>query len=194
VKKYLFISFFLLSFCGTIHQAIGQCAAPLIPVNIIINPDTYPQEITWSLTNSGVTIASGTSAGASVCVTPESCLSFQINDSAGDGICCGYGTGSFYITLNGDTIATGGNYGSGQTVQFNCPPGGDCISAIPAIEGSQIAPQRNTWYTFSPDSSGMYFVSTCAGNTPLLTARFLGWKAFTSPLESLTLYRPVALL
>ena len=165
MKKYLFISFFLLSICGTIHQAIGQCAAPLIPVNIIINPDTYPQEITWSLTNSGVTIASGTSTGASVCVAPESCLSFQINDSAGDGICCGYGTGSYYLTLNGDTIATGGNYGSGQTVQFNCPPGGDCISAIPAIEGSQIAPQRNTWYTFTPDSSGMYFVSTCAGNT-----------------------------
>ena len=119
MKKSLSISLFIALICGFFNQAIGQCTAPLIPVNIIINPDTYPQEITWSLTNSGVTIASGTSTGASVCVAPESCLSFQINDSAGDGICCGYGTGSYYLTLNGDTIATGGNYGSGQTVKFN---------------------------------------------------------------------------
>ena len=111
MKKHLFLCFLLINFYGVSHKVFGQCTAPLIPVNIIINPDNYPQEISWSLTNSGVTIASGTSTGASVCVAPESCLSFQINDSAGDGICCGFGTGSYYLTLNGDTIATGGNYG-----------------------------------------------------------------------------------
>jgi hypothetical protein len=153
------------SVVGFSSSAIAQCTAPLIPVVVVINPDSYPQEISWNLKNNGVVIASGTSAGASVCVAPETCLSFQINDGAGDGICCGYGQGSYYLTLSGDTVATGGNYGSGQTVQFNCPPGGDCLSAIPAVVGTQAAPQRNTWYTFIPDTSGMYFVSTCALNT-----------------------------
>ena len=143
----------------------AQCTSPLIPVTVIINPDNYPQEITWSLSSGGTSLATGTSTGTTVCVNPETCVSFTINDGAGDGICCGYGNGSYYIVLAGDTVATGGNYGAGQTVEFNCPPGGDCISAIPTTTGSHTAPQRNTWYTFTPDSSGMYFISTCVINT-----------------------------
>jgi hypothetical protein len=144
---------------------LAQCPGEQIPVQIIINPDQYPQEISWTLSNGSTTLASGGSSGTSICVTPEACLTFQIFDSANDGICCQYGQGSFYVVLDGDTVASGGNYTSSQSVQFNCPPGLDCNSALTIQTGAHIAPERNTWYSFTPDSTGMYFISTCVTNT-----------------------------
>merc|ERR1712157_488688 len=42
----------------------------------------------------------------------------------GDGICCGYGTGSYAITYGGDSIDTGnGQFGSSETLTF-----GSCSS------------------------------------------------------------------
>jgi hypothetical protein len=143
----------------------AQCPAGELSVQVIINPDQYPQETSWTLSSGSTQLASGTSSGTTLCVAPQNCLTFQINDSAGDGICCQYGNGSYYIVLAGDTVATGGNYGTGQTVQFNCPPGQDCNSALTAVPGQFTAPARNTWYEFTPDSTGMYFISTCGNNT-----------------------------
>jgi hypothetical protein len=154
--------FFLLAISPNLQ---AQCPGELIPVQIIINPDSYPQEISWNITTAtGAQLANGTSSGTSLCVPPLTCLTFKINDSAGDGICCQYGQGSYYVVLNGDTIATGGNYTNTESVQFNCPPGADCFSAISIDQGSHTAPTRNTWYTYTPDSSGMYFISTCGNN------------------------------
>ncbi len=158
-----FCLFYLLVISANLQ---AQCPGGLIPVQIIINPDNYPQEISWNITTStGAQLANGTSSGTSLCVPPLTCLTFKINDSAGDGICCQYGQGSYYVVLNGDTIATGGNYTNTESVQFNCPPGADCFSAINIDQGTHTAPERNTWYTYTPDSSGMYFISTCGNNT-----------------------------
>ncbi len=165
-KPSYILSFFLFFVLAINLNLVAQCPGELIPVQIIINPDNYPQEISWNLTTgTGAQLANGTSSGTSLCVPDQTCLTFKINDSAGDGICCQYGQGSYFVVFNGDTIASGGNYTNTESVQFNCPPGADCFSAISIDQGSHTAPTRNTWYTYTPDSSGMYFISTCGNNT-----------------------------
>jgi hypothetical protein len=156
----LLTAFLLLPF-----QAFSQCAAGLKEVIITINPDDYPQEIGWTLVSGTDLLASGGSVGTTICVEPEQCLTFRITDTAGDGICCQYGTGSYTVTLDGQLVASGGNYAAEETTLFNCPPGQDCNSAFPVEVGNHVAPSRNYWYTFSPDSTGMYFISTCGTNT-----------------------------
>ena len=43
---------------------------------------------------------------------------FVINDAYSDGICCGYGNGEYNLYLNDELIATGGQFGSSETVEF----------------------------------------------------------------------------
>lgn len=43
---------------------------------------------------------------------------WTIFDSFGDGICCGYGTGSYTLTTP-SLVATGGDFGSSETVRFS---------------------------------------------------------------------------
>ncbi|MCB0639531.1 MAG: T9SS type A sorting domain-containing protein [Lewinella sp.] len=99
---------------------------PCTDVTITINLDNYPSETTWTLsTQGGSTIASGgpySSAGSTVQATyclPDGCYNFTINDSYGDGICCGYGNGSYSVVdANNNVIASGGNFGSSETTPF----------------------------------------------------------------------------
>ncbi|MFM1931996.1 MAG: hypothetical protein RL226_1299 [Bacteroidota bacterium] len=130
-------------------------------LEIVIVPDNYPQEISWNLVDiNGVQIGSGTSAGGTFCIA-DNCHTFTINDSYGDGICCGYGNGSYTIYLNGVEIATGGNYGNGESVSINCPPGIDCNNGIIVDLGEHTAPFSNAWYIFTPSQNGQYRITTC---------------------------------
>jgi hypothetical protein len=50
----------------------------------------------------------------------DGCYTFTIFDSAGDGICCGFGQGSYNLEdENGAVIISGGNFGSSESVSFN---------------------------------------------------------------------------
>ena len=100
-------------------------------VDLAITLDNYPGETTWTLKNSnGTTIASGgpySTAGGSVnqsfTLTTDD-FTFTIFDSYGDGICCGYGQGSYSLTSGGLTIVSGGNFGSSEATQFCVDTGG----------------------------------------------------------------------
>lgn len=98
-------------------------------VTVTINTDQYPGETTWSITDGGgSTVASGgpysTANGnesATVCLDASGCnYTFTINDSYGDGICCGYGNGSYTVTANGSTLASGSSFTSSESTTF-CP-------------------------------------------------------------------------
>jgi len=41
-----------------------------------------------------------------------------VNDSFGDGICCGFGNGSYSLTVAGTVVASGGDFGSTETTNF----------------------------------------------------------------------------
>ncbi|GFH49871.1 hypothetical protein CTEN210_06347 [Chaetoceros tenuissimus] len=92
-------------------------------VSVEILTDNYPGETSWQLTDatSAVVLSGGGYTASSTTITSEVCvddwtsLSFTINDSYGDGICCAYGSGSYTVTVNGSTVLSGGAFGSSET-------------------------------------------------------------------------------
>ena len=85
-----------------------------------VNTDDYPGETTWSVVNdaTGDVVMSGGPYGTSgtaytsselVCAN-SACFTLTINDSFGDGICCGFGNGSYALTVNGEVVASGGSF------------------------------------------------------------------------------------
>jgi hypothetical protein len=96
-----------------------------------------------------------------VCVDSADCIRFDIHDSYGDGICCGYGLGSYVITLNGTQVASGGQFATLASHSFNCGPGTICENPIPIDTGVTVSPQENLYYSFTPDTTGIFALSTC---------------------------------
>jgi len=84
-------------------------------VNFALNItlDDYPGETEWTLAASDSSlIASGGpySAAAegqvffSTCIENDQCYTFTLTDAYSDGICCGFGQGSYSITVNGVSV------------------------------------------------------------------------------------------
>lgn len=161
------------NYSGAVNVNNGTCqyTCPVgqSRVTIDIVNDNYPQETSWTLKNSstGVTLASGTSSGTSVCVPANTCLVFRISDSAGDGIWHNtYGYGQYWVSIDGVQVAQGGQFGQYQETTFNCGPGQACTSAVTAVTGQQYtAPSVEYWYSWTPAATGSYTISTCGLNT-----------------------------
>lgn len=105
-------------------------------VTLTINLDNYPGETTWTITSGGLTYASGGPySGANSTATEINCLNdgcyeFTIFDSYGDGICCGFGNGSYVLTdASGNVLASGGSFTSSETTPF-------CLSSTPTLTAS----------------------------------------------------------
>ncbi|MCF8277557.1 MAG: T9SS type A sorting domain-containing protein [Flavobacteriales bacterium] len=150
---------------------LAQCPSGQVEVAIQILTDNFGYETSWSLLNSdGDILAQGGQNGVyannawygdTLCVDESTCMRFEIYDQFGDGMCCGYGNGSYTLFLNGTEIATGGNFGNSTFNLFNCPPGSDCNDAFVIAEGSYVAPHSNTWYSFTPAETGTYQIEAC---------------------------------
>jgi hypothetical protein len=158
---------------STVNVNNGTCAYACPSgqkrVTIKIVADNYPQETTWTLKNAstGVTLASGTSTGTSLCVPESTCLLFRINDSAGDGIWHNsYGYGQYWLFLDGVQVFQGGQFGQFQETSFNCPPGYSCGTATTVVTGQvYTAPLLEYWYNWTPAETGQYSITTCGLNT-----------------------------
>jgi|TARA_B100000959_G_scaffold142669_3_gene149769 hypothetical protein len=86
--------------------------------------DNYPSETTWDLSGPEGVVANGgpySEAGGlvefSATLMPGDYV-WTIYDQYGDGICCGFGNGSYELMLDGETIANGGNFGGIESVNF----------------------------------------------------------------------------
>ncbi len=96
-------------------------------VALTLNFDDYPQETSWQITNnnnqvvaSGGTYASqpdGSTLTLTECLEPGT-YTLTILDSYGDGMCCRYGNGSYSLTSQGSTIASGASFGSSESTTF----------------------------------------------------------------------------
>lgn len=113
---------------------------PCTDVVVSINLDNYPEETSWDITNSsGVVVASGGTYGSlpdgsNVTVTEclnDGCYDFTIFDSFGDGICCGFGSGDYTVSVGGAIVASGGSFDSAETTNF-CIGGGTSCSTTSA--------------------------------------------------------------
>jgi len=135
---------------------IGLTTAPAGPtcenVSLALTFDNYPEETSWSITNSGgTTVASGgTYASApdgssltEVACLPNGCYTFTINDAYGDGICCSFGNGSYSLTnSSGSVLASGGNFTNSESTNF-------CISGASREEAPVAQAAAASFQDFS---------------------------------------------
>ena len=120
--------------------------------------DDYPHETKWVLFLSGTEYASG-----GPYVTPSEQVTFSMElpegeyelvfyDSAGDGICCDYGNGSFEAKLHGNFVASGGEFSYSTSTSFT---NGE-VTGAPPSDGTNLGnfelnvktdnyPEENTW-------------------------------------------------
>jgi hypothetical protein len=115
----------------------GSCILGGTGVIINILTDNYPEETTWSLTDdaTGAAVASGgpyvddASAVQEVVCVGDGCYTFTIFDAFGDGVCCGFGTGSYDLTVDGAVLITGGEFAESETTEFCIGEGFGCTDA-----------------------------------------------------------------
>ena len=103
----------------------GSCSITDTPTfTMTVTTDNYGSETSWTLTNSnGTTVMQGSGYGNNATNAasedlPYGCYTLTINDEYGDGICCGYGNGSYSLTACGLEVASGGQFGSEETTEF----------------------------------------------------------------------------
>ncbi len=90
--------------------------------------DGFAEETSWRIINADgsaqLAEASYTSAESNTTVTeqisgfPDGTYQFIIEDSFGDGICCGQGNGSYKVSKNGVVLFSGGQFGTQQAFVF----------------------------------------------------------------------------
>ena len=96
-------------------------------LTIDLTTDNYSAETSWQLIDSSgyIVAQNGSLSNASTSSTEieitnsDECYTFIISDSYGDGICCQYGEGSYWVTDDsGNIIVTGGEFGSEDSTTF----------------------------------------------------------------------------
>jgi hypothetical protein len=89
-----------------------------------LTTDKYGFELSYQLTDvSGIEIASGTGFDQSRPYEIVRCLTggtytFTVFDSGGDGLCCGYGKGSYEVALDGNVLKSGASFGASESTTF----------------------------------------------------------------------------
>lgn len=90
--------------------AFAQCPPGQSEVYIHIMPDNFPEETSWKLFIDNLLAETGTSKSDTVCADTTACIRFEIYDTYGDGMCCGFGLGSYTVIFQNDTFARGGAF------------------------------------------------------------------------------------
>ncbi|WP_422105981.1 hypothetical protein [Winogradskyella sp.] len=105
------------------------------PVNELILDitfDDFAEETSWELydltSGTPTLITSGGNYGdldnqtlqERICID-DGDFGFVIYDVYADGICCGFGQGSYSLTVNGEVIREGGSFGANETTTFSLP-------------------------------------------------------------------------
>ncbi|RZP00464.1 MAG: Omp28-related outer membrane protein [Flavobacteriales bacterium] len=142
----------------------------IVTLNLVT--DNYASETSWQLTDSsGYIIAqNGSLSNASTysteieIPTSDECYTFTINDTYGDGICCGYGLGSYSITDDsGNTIISGGEFSSVDTSTFRV---GETLGINSIYE--------NDLNIFPNPSNGVFNIKTSLNNSTYKIYNLIG--------------------
>mmetsp|Transcript_8999 Transcript_8999/g.15287 ORF Transcript_8999/g.15287 Transcript_8999/m.15287 type:complete len:452 (+) Transcript_8999:14-1369(+) len=135
--------------CAFTGEFCPTCGVSQSLMKVIVHTDNYPVETSWNVTNkcgsSSDPIMSGGdypedskySTFASVACVSEGEYEFTIEDSYGDGTCCGFGYG-YYSFQYGDEEAIGGDFERSETKSL-----GSCTSApteAPTPQPTQVSP------------------------------------------------------
>jgi len=94
---------------------------PFVEITLVLLTDAYPGEtqVTLEDLNTGevywedeIFLDSDTEYTLNQEIDPTGCYSFVITDAVGDAICCDYGEGSFDLLYDGESVFSGGDFGS----------------------------------------------------------------------------------
>ena len=106
---------------------------PTVPFTVEILTDNYPGETSWDLVHvNGDSVVASIFAGELVDMAtlytwdlniPAGSHVFTVYDEYGDGLCCAYGEGYYRLLLNGNEIASGGEFEASESVTFNTSDG-----------------------------------------------------------------------
>jgi hypothetical protein len=157
----------------------ATCESNQTVLQVDLQTDAYPGETSWNvvdITNSswGVLSKNDYSDGNTLqsdlyCLSRSNCYQFSINDSWGDGICCGVaGDGNYTVFYDDGIIAAGGEFGSSETsIRFGdgCPTQSPSVSALPTTTPSPSSSPS----TVSPSVSPSAFPSTSPSSSPSWT-------------------------
>lgn len=97
-----------------------------ILATINIDFDDYPEETSWDITNSAGTVLyqggpytdDSPDLNEAICLGTD-CYFFTIYDDYGDGICCGFGSGSYQVIDQfGSVLASGGEFSFSETSEI----------------------------------------------------------------------------
>jgi pimeloyl-ACP methyl ester carboxylesterase len=103
-----------------------------VNLTLSIKLDRYPHETSWKIKNNlGTILYSGgnyltsqqyQTVTTNICLVQGQSYIFEIFDTYGDGICCGFGSGSYSLDYGGLSLFTGGTFTSSKTHNFcfNC--------------------------------------------------------------------------
>ena len=128
----------------------GQCSGSAeVPLTVEVNTDRYPGETSWTLTNTctngvvdsadqGSLSSSKTKYTNNYCVPPAS-YRFTINDSFGDGMCCGYGSSLYSVSYDSNVEKSGAQFTRSESSSFGSCSGGGGDSSL-CIVGDNGSP------------------------------------------------------
>ncbi|MFH6604507.1 BspA family leucine-rich repeat surface protein [Maribacter algicola] len=155
--------------------------------------DSFAEETSWRIINAdGSAIlaeASYTAAQSNTTITeqitglPDGTYQFIIEDSFGDGICCGQGSGSYRVTKNGVVLFGGGQFANIQAFTFCIDSSIDsetplitCPSDINAIAGASCSTSVTLTDPTASDnvSTNFTFVGIRSDERPLTDPFFVG--------------------
>jgi hypothetical protein len=97
-----------------------------------VNTDNYPSETRWELVddcdNGNIVMQGGPYSSTSTqyienSQVGESQFTLHVYDAYGDGLCCGYGQGSYSATMDGVVVSSGGDFDKVVSSTF-----GSCIN------------------------------------------------------------------
>ncbi len=174
--KNLYLAIVLIMGFYTTSFAQADCANDEIGVRVHLTTDDFGNETFWEVVDNNTNVTYFTANWGTYpnfvdstyvhefCIPENACVTFTIRDSYGDGICCGFGEGSYEIFLDNNLIASGGEFGNVASVAFNCEPGTVCTTSIPVTQGTYSTETADYWYVFEPTEAGIYNISTCGLN------------------------------
>ncbi|MEZ5044973.1 MAG: lysyl oxidase family protein [Saprospiraceae bacterium] len=173
MQKLLFLLLLMTAF-GKLMPCIAQttCGTNERLITITILTDRFGYETSWELSTIEGVLIMKSNRGAytnnrlythNICVPAETCLTFTIKDSYGDGI---LSPGYFQITTTGNTLLSNQAFSREAQFKLFCETGEACSNpkAI-QVNQSYVAAYDDSWYQFSPDSIGLYQINTCGMNS-----------------------------
>ncbi|MBT8326983.1 MAG: T9SS type A sorting domain-containing protein [Bacteroidia bacterium] len=164
--KQILLSILIFFAIGLNAEVLNISATDSVWVKVVLRTDNNSNETSWNLFDryDNQILTNGNLVHDSVYLDSvylpkDSCYLFQIKDANANGI---NAPGYFQLYIDGTLIVQENDFNQQGDYFINCQEGESCLRPNNlAAEGFFYAGFERNWYTFSPDSSGIYTFSTC---------------------------------